>query len=127
MPKARANQPSVYAVPKAVRLMSVSQAADTTKIKSSPPKTASARVFSKAAADGARQHPQKKAHYHPIPASSNVATSPSTRAADLIIGTARSPPVPSPSRMRRSRTGSRPRCSSTTLAPGSIERWPAIR
>src|SRR5581483_9954225 len=53
------------------------------------------------------------------PAASKVAISCSTPSA-------RHAPEPSPSRRPRSSTGSSPRCSSTTDAPGSVDRCPAI-
>lgn len=62
---------------------------------------------------------------HPFsetPAESKVATSCSARAAACASGNASRPPVPSPSRMPRSSSGSRPRWRSAIRWPGSAER-----
>ena len=59
------------------------------------------------------------------PRSASVPISASSACADRSSGSATSAPVPSPSRMPRSTSGSRPRASSARCCAGSVERCPA--
>ena len=72
------------------------------------------------------QHPNGRVPDHSFvltPAESNVAISLRMAAAALMMGHARSAPVPSPSRMSRSRRGSAFRAWSMASWPRSPERW----